>query len=36
LVNPLHPDANQLIIAAPEKIMWDKRLFERISGRTDA
>lgn len=36
LVNPLHPDANQLIITAPEKIMWDKRLFERISGRTDA
>ncbi|MFA6051773.1 MAG: RES domain-containing protein [Methylobacter sp.] len=28
LVNPLHPDANKLIIAAPEKVIWDKRLFE--------
>jgi RES domain-containing protein len=31
LVNPLHPDANQLIVTAPEKIIWDKRLFERLS-----
>ena len=27
LVNPLHPDANQLIISAPERVIWDKRLF---------
>jgi RES domain-containing protein len=31
LVNPLHPDANQLMVTAPEKIIWDKRLFERLS-----
>ena len=30
LVNPLHPDANQLMVTAPEKIIWDKRLFERL------
>lgn len=28
LVNPLHPDANKLIVTAPEKVIWDKRLFE--------
>jgi len=28
LVNPLHPDANKLIVATPEKVIWDKRLFE--------
>ena len=31
LVNPLHPDANQLMVTAPEIIIWDKRLFERLS-----
>ena len=31
LVNPLHPNANQLMVTAPEKIIWDKRLFERPS-----
>ena len=31
LVNPLHPNANQLMVTAPEKIIWDKRLFERLS-----
>ena len=31
LVNPLHPEANQLMVTAPEKIIWDKRLFERPS-----
>ena len=31
LVNPLHPEANQLMVTAPEKIIWDKRLFERLS-----
>ena len=29
LVNPLHPDAARLIISKPEKVLWDKRLFER-------
>jgi RES domain-containing protein len=28
LVNPLHPEANLLIITAPEKVIWDKRLFK--------
>ena len=28
LVNPLHHDANKLIAATPEKVIWDKRLFE--------
>ena len=31
LVNPLHPNANQLMVTAPEKIIGDKRLFERPS-----
>jgi RES domain-containing protein len=31
LVNPLHPDAGQLILSSPEKLVWDKRLFERLS-----
>ena len=29
LVNPLHPDAGRLIVSSPEKVVWDKRLFER-------
>lgn len=29
LINPLHPDAAQIIVSAPEQIVWDKRLFER-------
>ncbi|MEC4746930.1 RES domain-containing protein [Methylomicrobium sp. Wu6] len=29
LVNPNHPDAKKLIISLPERIIWDKRLFER-------
>lgn len=29
LVNPAHPDAKKLIITPPEKIIWDKRLFEK-------
>lgn len=28
MVNPLHPDAEQLIVSKPEKVMWDKRLFK--------
>lgn len=28
LVNPLHPDAGKLIVTTPEKVIWDKRLFE--------
>ncbi|NOT84813.1 MAG: RES domain-containing protein [Methylococcaceae bacterium] len=29
LVNPAHPDANKFIISTSEKVIWDKRLFER-------
>jgi RES domain-containing protein len=29
LVNPLHPDAARLKISVSEKVVWDKRLFER-------
>jgi RES domain-containing protein len=29
LVNPAHPDAAKLIISSPEKIIWDKRLFNK-------
>ncbi len=29
LVNPLHPDSSKLIVSLPEKVAWDKRLFER-------
>jgi RES domain-containing protein len=32
LVNPFHPDASKLISSSPEKVIWDKRLFERLSG----
>jgi RES domain-containing protein len=32
LVNPLHLDASKLISSSPEKVIWDKRLFERLSG----
>jgi len=28
LVNPLHPDTGKLIVTTPEKVIWDKRLFE--------
>lgn len=28
LVNPLHLDSTRLILSAPEKVVWDKRLFE--------
>jgi RES domain-containing protein len=34
LVNPLHPDATRLIVSEPQKVKWDKRLFERLSGET--
>jgi len=30
LVNPLHADASRLLVSAPEKVLWDKRLFERL------
>ena len=33
LVNPLHPDTKLLIPSAPEQVIWDKRLFEKISGK---
>jgi len=32
LVNPAHPDARQLPLSTAEKVVWDKRLFERLSG----
>jgi RES domain-containing protein len=28
LINPLHPDAKKLIVADPQKVIWDKRLFQ--------
>ena len=28
LVNPLHSDAQRLIVSEPQKVIWDKRLFE--------
>jgi len=31
LVNPHHPDAARLILSAAEKVVWDRRLFERVS-----
>lgn len=31
LVNPLHPDSSKLIASHPEKVVWDKRLFERLA-----
>jgi len=34
LVNPLHLDAKQLIVSESQKVMWDKRLFERFNGET--
>ena len=30
LINPSHPDGAKLLVSAPEKVLWDKRLFERI------
>lgn len=32
LVNPAHTDARQLPLSSAEKVVWDKRLFERLSG----
>lgn len=29
MVNPAHPDARQLTLSRAEKVMWDRRLFER-------
>lgn len=29
LVNPNHPDAKKLIVTHPEKVVWDKRLFQK-------
>lgn len=31
LVNPLHPDAGKLSASPPEKVVWDRRLFERLA-----
>jgi RES domain-containing protein len=28
IVNPLHPDAKRLIVSEPQKVIWDKRLFQ--------
>jgi RES domain-containing protein len=28
LVNPFHPDAKKLIVSEPQKVSWDKRLFQ--------
>jgi RES domain-containing protein len=32
VVNPNHPDAQQLILTTPEPVIWDQRLFEHFSG----
>jgi len=29
LVNPYHPDAGQLTVSTAERVVWDRRLFER-------
>lgn len=29
LVNPLHPDARKITVSTPQKVVWDRRLFER-------
>ncbi len=28
IVNPLHPDSKKLIVSEPQKVIWDKRLFQ--------
>lgn len=28
IVNPFHPDAKKLIVSEPQKVIWDKRLFQ--------
>jgi RES domain-containing protein len=32
LVNPAHPDVTKLALSTAENVVWDKRLFERLSG----
>lgn len=32
LVNPRHPDAMRLTLSTAETVVWDKRLFDRLSG----
>jgi RES domain-containing protein len=32
LVNPTHPDAMRLTLSTTEPVVWDKRLFDRLSG----
>lgn len=34
LVNPLHPDAVRLVVARPEPVIWDRRLFTSTTART--
>lgn len=34
LVNPMHPDANKLIVSSQEKVLWDRRLFEHLSAHS--
>lgn len=31
VINPLHPNANQLLVSATQKVIWDQRLFTRMS-----
>lgn len=31
VINPLHPNANQLLVSATQKVIWDQRLFTRWS-----
>lgn len=28
IINPYHPDAKKLIVSEPQKVIWDKRLFQ--------
>lgn len=28
IVNPFHPEAKKLIVSEPQKVIWDKRLFQ--------
>lgn len=32
LVNPAHPDAGRLMLSNAQRVVWDRRLFERVSG----
>ena len=31
VINPLHPNAHQFVVSSSQKVIWDQRLFTRIS-----